>query len=137
MVLRVANQMKPSNPFDCNDKALEQQVKGSVQGVSRQGFSLSIHQLQGRPASRAGIGLGMESSVNRIFILLAADRAQGEGSHGRLVAIIRDVLDDGEPRPAESAVDEGIAVPEVAGREKLCPARIAGGHIRRDEGKAL
>ena len=137
MVFRVANQMKPSDAFDRDDRALKQEVKGLVESVSTKGFSLSINQAQGWPASRAGIGLSMEPSINWALIFLAADRAHGEGNHGRLVAIIRNVLDDGESRATESAVDEGIAIPEVAGREKLRQARIAGGHIRRDQGEAL
>ena len=137
MVFCVANEMKTSDPFDSNDRAPRQKVKGSVQSISRKDFSLSIHQSQGWTASRAGVGLGMEPSINRILILPAADRAHGEGSHGRLVPIIGNVFDDGEPRATMRAVDERIAVAEIAGREELCQARITGGHVRRDQGKAL
>lgn len=137
MVFRVADQMKPSDAFDRDDRALKQEVKDSVQSISMKDFSLSIHQSQGWTASRAGIGLGVEPSINRILILLAADRAHGEGSHGRLVAIIGNVFDDGESRATMRAVDEGIPVAEIAGREELCQARITSGHIRRDQGKAF
>jgi hypothetical protein len=81
--------------------------------------------------------LGVKSTVDRVFILLTADRTQGEGSHGRLVTIIGNVFDDGESRSTVSAVNEGIAVPEVDGREQLGEARVTGSHIRRDQGKAL
>jgi len=93
--------------------------------------------MQGRAASRTGIGLGVKSTIDRVFILFSADRAQGEGSHGRFVAIIGNVFDDGESRAAKRAVNEGVAVPEVEGRKKLCQARLTGGHVRRDQGKAL
>jgi len=137
MVFSAANQMKTPDPFDRHDRALQEEVKGPVQSISRKGFSLSIHQSQGRPASRAGIGLGVKPTVHRILIFPTADRAHGERIHGCLVTIIGNVFDDGESRAAESAVDEGIAVPEVAGGEEFCQARITGGHIGRDEGKSL
>ena len=137
MVFRVANQMKTSEPFDRHDRALQQKAKGSAQSIPRKGFSLSIRQSQGWTASRAGIGLGVKPAVHRVLVLLAADRAHGEGNHRRLVSIIGNIFDDGESRATQSAVDEGIAVPEVAGGEKLSQAGITGGDIRRDQGKAL
>jgi hypothetical protein len=136
MVFRMADQMKTPDPFDGHDRALCQKRKGSSQSISRKGFSLSLQQSQGRPTSGAGIGLGVKSTVDRVFILLTADRTQGEGSHGRLVTIIGNVFDDGESRSTVSAVNEGIAVPKVAGREEFGQARITGRHIRRDQGKA-
>jgi len=56
MVFCIANQMKPSDPFDRHDRALKHKVKGLVQSLSRKGFSLSIHQMQEGP--QAGHALG-------------------------------------------------------------------------------
>jgi hypothetical protein len=136
-VFCIADQMKTPDPFDGHDRAFHEEVKGPVHGISRKGFSPSIHQSQGGPTSGAGIGLGVKSTVDRVFILLTADRAQGEGSHGRLVTIIGNVFDDSESRSTVSAVNERIAVPKAAGREEFGQARITGRHIRRDQGKAL
>jgi hypothetical protein len=129
--------MKPSDPLDCHDEAPPQKSQGFVQSLSGAPLAITIHQSQGRAARRAGIGLGVESPVRRVFILPAAHRAHGEGGHGRLVPVIGDVFDNGEPGAAESAVDEGIAVTEVPGIEEFCQARFAGRHIRGDQGKPL
>jgi hypothetical protein len=137
VVFCVANQMKTPDPFDSHDRASHQKVKGSAQGISRNDFSPSIHQPQGGAASRAGIGLGVKPAVGRVLILPAADRAHRKGSHGCLGTVIRDVSDDSESRAAERAVDERIAVSEVAGREELRQAFITRSHIRRDQGKSL
>jgi hypothetical protein len=54
--------------------------------------------------------------------------------HSGLVAIIGNILDDGETWTTVGAVDEGIAVAAIRGIKEFAQAVVTGGSIRRDEG---
>jgi len=84
-------------------------------------------------AGRTGVGLGVEAPVGRIVVLGLAGLAHPEIPHGRPRTVIGDIFDDGEPRSAVRAVDEGISVPPVPGIEQLGEAVLAGGMIRRQK----
>ncbi len=87
------------------------------------------------PALEAGIGLGVEAPVERIGVLGSAALAHGEGRHGGGGAVVGQVVDDGEARPAVRAVDEGIAVAAVVGVEELVHAVGAGGQLGRHQSR--
>jgi len=88
-------------------------------------------------AGGAGIGLGVEASVQRIFVFCLAGGAHGEDAHGGLVAIVGDVLDDREAGATVGAVDKGIMITSICGIKEFAKAVVAGGGIRRDERVAL
>src|ERR1035437_9041061 len=85
---------------------------------------LSLRRLRARPpplclrdlagergtARRARIRLRMEAAVGGVVVLGAALRAHGEGRHGGVRPVVRDVADDGVPRAAVGAVGEGVPV---------------------------
>ncbi len=96
-------------------------------------LALVVHQLKLRAADRAGVGLGVEAAVQRVFVFPLAVGAHLEDAHGGQRPVVGDVLDDGEARAAVGAVGEGIAVAAVALGENFLQAGAAGGDIRRDE----
>ena len=56
--------------------------------------------------------------------------------HRRPRAVVGEIADDGEARPAVGAVDERIAVPAIRRILHLPEARFAGGDVGRDDGAA-
>ena len=90
---------------------------------------------KGGSAGRAGVGLGVKAPVARIVVLRLASRAQAEGAHGGLGAVIRDVLDDGVARAAVGAVGEGVTVAPVSGIGEFAQAIRTSGHIRGNQGE--
>jgi hypothetical protein len=53
-------------------------------------------------------------------------------SHGRALAIVGNVFDDGESGTAIGAVNKRIAIAPIKGIEKLFETVVTGGRIRRD-----
>ena len=91
-----------------------------------------------RAAVPAGVGLGVETAIERdrrIRVWQAAHMAKDR--HGSARAVVRDVAHDGETRPAIRAVDEGVAVAAVVGIEHLAQAIGADRDVRRDQRPAL
>ena len=86
-----------------------------------------------RTAHRARVGLRVEAAVARVLVLPPAGRTQREAPHRRPLAVVGQVLDDGEPRAAVGAVGERVVVAPVGRVEQLAPAVVAGGDVRRDE----
>ena len=66
-----------------------------------------------RSANRTSDRLGMKTAVERIVVIPGAIRAHGKIRHGRLRAVVRDILDNGEARTAIGAIDKWIAVPAI------------------------
>src|SRR5437016_5140589 len=88
--------------------------------------SEGIPQFQVRPASRAGIGLSMETSISGVLVLYLALGTHNKSFHGRVSAIVRECLNDAEPRTAIGAIGKGILISPVHGIEDLTntfPAR--------------
>ena len=80
-----------------------------------------------------GIGLRVISPVRHIVVFALAIGAHDETTHGGLGAVVGDVLDDGEARPAVGAVGEGVSVASVRWRQEFAPAVIAGGDVGGDQ----
>ena len=76
----------------------------------------------------------MEAAVQRVVVLALTGRAHGELRHRGLRAVVGDAAGDGEARTAVGAVQKGIAVAAVEGREQLAQAIRAGGRIGRNPG---
>ena len=79
----------------------------------------------------------MKPPIGRIFVFLLADRTHDERQHGRLMAVIRNIFDNGKPRTTQGAVDKRISVSEIFRGEEFGKALITGGYVRRDEDKFL
>lgn len=86
-----------------------------------------------RPAIKAGIGLRVKATVERIGILRGTLRAHGKTVHRGSRSVIRQRSDDGKAWAAVSAVDKGVVIASVGGIEQLAQAIVAGGDIGRDE----
>jgi hypothetical protein len=117
MVLRITGEMESSQTFDSHNKSFAKEIEDLGNGISGDFFPVSIGQAERRPADWAGVGLGMEAAIRRIFIFAPADRTHDEGCHRSLVTIIGNVLDDRESGPAQSAIDKRITIPEVPRRK--------------------
>jgi hypothetical protein len=75
----------------------------------------------------------MKPPVPRILILPLALRTHAELRHGGLGSVIRDILDDGEPRSTVRAVGKGVSEAPVQGIKDLPLAGLAGGNVRGKE----
>ncbi len=85
-----------------------------------------------RPAPGAADRLVVEPPGGRVVVLVAAVGAHREVVHGRLGAVVWQVIDDGEPGPAVGAVGERIEVAPSAWREHLSLAVVAHRRVVRD-----
>lgn len=84
----------------------------------------AVQQAEDRAAGRAADRLGVEPAVQWVEVLPLALPAHGEPGHRGGGPVVGDVPDDGEPRPAVGAVDEGMAVTPVGGVEQFGQAVI-------------
>ena len=140
---RVARQMEAAEALHRQDLAAPQQLRRStyrpgrvIDSAHRQLLDRAVrpaHQAHARAAHRAGVGLGMEAPVRGIFVLAPASGAQREGTHGRALAVVGQVLDDREARATVRAVGEGIVVAAIGRIEQLGAAVSAGRDVRRDQ----
>src|SRR5690242_19453385 len=102
VVLSIAGELKPAEPFDSKDPAGCQQTLG-----------LWYFKSEGGAALRTSVGLGVEAPVSRIVVLGLAGGAHAEGGHGGRRPVIRNIANNRVPRPAIGAVGERITVPAV------------------------
>ena len=87
--------------------------------------------------SWTGIGLIVETTMGRIFILLPALIAHGKHFHRRLGAIIGEGFQNAEPGAAVGAVGKWIAVPAICRVENLADTLWAGGDVGEDNRRFL
>jgi hypothetical protein len=71
----------------------------------------------------------MEAPVEWIFVLGLTVGAHWENAHGRLVAIIGNILDDREAWATVGAIDEGIAIAPVGWIKEFAQAIITGSGV--------
>ncbi len=121
--------------FTCSTRALFEAYggHGGVYAGQRAGQALVLAPAQVRPALEARVGLRVEAAVERVAVLAGAALAHGEVLHRRALAVVGQLLDDGEARPAVRAVDERVAVAPVVGVEQLAHAVVARGQVGRHE----
>jgi hypothetical protein len=84
-------------------------------------------------AFRAGVGLGMETAIQRIIIFGLAPGAHLEVAHGGLGAVIWHTFNYGKPWATIGAVGKRIAVAAVFRILQLIKASLAGSNIWRNE----
>ena len=106
---------------------------GGMNAGERSGHALVFAPADMGAAFEARVGLRVEAAVQRVAVLAGAALAHGEVLHGGALAVVGQLLDDGEPRPAVRAVDERVAVAAVVGVEQLARAVVAGGQVGRHE----
>ena len=121
----VAYQMEAAQALHSQDLPLKQQVDGATKDriaffargtpgdVAKAAVGRHLAPTYMRTALEASIGLGMESPVFGIGVLMRAFRAHRELAHGRARAIVRQLVDDREAWAAVRAVDERIAITPV------------------------
>jgi len=66
----------------------------------------------------------MKAPVKRIIVFTPAGRTHGEDAHRGLIAIIGDILNNREARPAVGAVDKRVVVAPVIRIEKFVQAIV-------------
>jgi hypothetical protein len=103
---------------------------------SRSSAQPSSTQREARPASRAAGRLRAEAPVGGVVVLGGAPLAHAKRGHGRERPVVGDILDDGEPGTAVSAVDKRVPVPPVGRVGELAQAVRAGIGVRGDQGPA-
>ena len=94
---------------------------------------MTIQQPNSRAALRASIRLGMKAAIGRVMEFARAIAAHLKMSHGRALAIVGNVLDDGKSGTTIRAVDKRITVAAVAGIEEFFKTVLAGAHVRRSK----
>src|SRR3990167_9070038 len=131
--------MKPSQTFHRRDLSHPDRTGRPDQGRVVRGRNISAlsPQLQARTASRAGVGLSMETAVQRVFMLAPAVAAHLEPLHARVRAVVREGLDDREAGTAMGAVRKRIEVAPIGRIEDFSQAVRAGGDVRQDQGGRL
>src|SRR4030042_920724 len=75
----------------------------------------------------------MKAAVKRIIIFCLAIGTHCERAHGGFGAVVRDILYDGEARPAIGAVGEWVMVAPVLRAEDFLEAGVTCGDIRRHQ----
>ena len=131
LVGRVAREVEPPEALHGDDRAGADQRGDDLERVVRRPAAASTR--DARAARRARHGLGVEPPVSRVLVLPTAFRAHRERAHRRPLAVVRQCLDDREPRPAVRAVDERVTEPPVAGIEQLGETGGARRGVGRDE----
>src|SRR5262245_37867786 len=96
-----------------------------------------IQQVNSRTALRTSIGLSVKAAIGRVMKFPRAVAAHFKGRHGGSLAIIGNVLDDGESRTTVGAVNKRIAISPIRWIEKLDETVVAGGCIRGDQHTSL
>ncbi len=126
----VASQARwnPPRPFSATISPARSRPATISTGSSTSGAPSSA---EARPAGGTGHRLGVEPAVDRVLVLASAVLAHRERPHRRALAVVRERLDDREPRPAVGAVDERVAEPAVVRVEQLRQAGVARGRVRR------
>src|SRR5262249_51968627 len=98
---------------------------------------MAIQQVNSRAALRASIGLSVKTPIGGVMKFARAVVAHFKGRHGRLLAVVGNVLDDGESRTTVGAVNKRIAIAPIRWIEKLGETIVAGGCIRGDQHTSL
>ena len=132
----VDGEMEAADAFDGEDLAGGEAGDGFGDGVgggNRQAIGGDEGEL--RAAVPAGVGLGVKAAVGGVVVLGLAGGAHFEARHGGLRAVVGDAAGDGVTRAAVGAVEEGIAVAAIGGREQLAEAVGAGGGVGGDSGR--
>jgi len=78
-------------------------------------------------------GLGVKPTVGGVSILLEAEVAHGEVSHGGVGAVVRELFDNSISRATIGARDEEVIIPMVFLVSEFPQALVADGDIRRDD----
>ncbi len=135
IVARVDDEMKSTESLDGDDGAGRDASLGRQQRfvAIAQRPTFRVPERQVRAAGRAGIGLRVEPAVARVLVFAPARLAHLEPGHRRVRPVVRQRLDDREPRAAVRAVGEGIAVASVGWIEDLGQALWTGGDVGQDQ----
>ncbi len=126
-----AAQVHPAPALGHADPALVQVGRELGDRIPVVMCTMAVQEIVAGTAYWAGHRLMMETSGVRVAVFLLTLRAQWERPHGRLVPIVRQVLDHGEARAAVGAVGERVKVTPVGRIEHLLQARIADGRVVR------
>ncbi len=127
--------MEAAQSLHCHDLSLPDRFRRLNQGVvvRCQHRAGTIPQFQVRAADRAGVRLGVEAAIQRVFIFFAAGRTQREALHRRVGTVVGQRLDDRKARATVGAVDERVAVAAVGGIEQLAQTVRADAQVRQDQ----
>ena len=104
----------PPKPFDRDDFSVLDRIRGIPGSHLHPGCNFpASFKPDLRSANGTGDWLGMKAAVKRIVVFSSAFRAHLKIRHGRLWAVIGNILDDRESRTAIGAIDEWVAITPV------------------------
>src|SRR5690349_15476866 len=128
--------MKAAESFNSENPTLSQQAPHLTNGLDASAELRDLSELtcpnqrERRPAYRTSVGLGMKTTIGRIFVLMQALRAHGKTSHRGQRAIIGNFPSDGVARPAVRAIRKRVAITPVCRIAEIGQAIGASGDIR-------
>src|SRR4030095_13474350 len=116
------------------DHSSPQQPRGAGDRVAYKDLVPSgIQKANSRAALRASIRLSMKAAIGRVVEFALAVVTHFKTGHGRALAIVGNVLDNGKSRTAIGAVNKRIAIAPIRGIEKLSEQVVTGGRVRRNQ----
>ena len=130
--------MKTAQPLDGRQAPLPQFGQQSGHGrFAAHRFTLSaarpVFQPQFRPANRTGVGLGVKTTIQGVFVFAAAFVAQREAGHAGERPIIGNGTGDGVTRTAVGTIGEGVSVTTIGRVHHVGQTGVAHGHVRADQ----
>mmetsp|Transcript_4958 Transcript_4958/g.17983 ORF Transcript_4958/g.17983 Transcript_4958/m.17983 type:complete len:532 (-) Transcript_4958:871-2466(-) len=134
---RVASDLVAAQALDQHQLAAAQQRSGAIrvvergQGLQAKGLAVQPAQRGARAAGVAGHCLGVEAPVVGVGVLARAGRAQREGRHRRVRAVVGGAFEHTEARAAGGARGERIAIAARERIQRLGATRRADGPVGR------
>ncbi len=131
--------MKPTQSLDGQNLPLVQHLcrpGNCLRGVFVLPVSLCIGQKNPGATNRAGIGLGMKTTIQGIVVFLLAILAHDKPFHGCLGPVIGNIFNNGVPRAAIGTIDKGIFKSSVLWVIHLRQTRFTNTDIGRNQGIA-
>ena len=129
---RIAGEVEAADALDGRDAARSEDAAHFLDG-SGPSHRLMAKQVDLGAAVVAADGLRIVAAALGRDVLLVAGLAHREFLHARALAVVRHGLEDGQPRAAGRAVDEGVQVAAVVRVEELRAALVARRDVGRDE----
>ena len=127
----ITAQVKAADALDGDDPPIDDSLSGCDDGLTAP-FG-PVQEIDFGTTVVAADGLGIVTPRLGVGIFIFALRAHGKFAHTRPLAVIGHGVEDGQPRPAGRAVDEGMEIAAVRLVKEFFLTGIADGNVRRDE----
>ena len=122
--------LKATQTLDGYDVAVTEQLSSFINYVlTGKGGADTVCQLQAGPAPWTGIGLGVETTIQRVTILILAISAHDKVAHRSQWSVIGNILDYSKTGATISTVSKRIKIPAITRGQYFPEAFAAGGDI--------